>query len=82
MFDEVTGAGIGPMKGEYYGVPWPCWTKTHSGSPNLYDISVSDGCSVNYDHDAVAKNMAARQLSDLDLDGNTLVLPAKPGRIL
>ena len=40
MFVEVTGAGIGPMKGEYYGLPWPCWTKTHCGSPNLYDISI------------------------------------------
>ena len=45
MFDELTLAGIGPMKGEYYGLPWPCWTKTHSGSPNLYDTSkpVSQG---------------------------------------
>ena len=41
MFDEVTGAGQGPMKGEYYGLPWPCWTKTHGGSPNLYDTSIS-----------------------------------------
>lgn len=40
MFDEVTLKGFGPMKGEYYGLPWPCWTKTHSGSPNLYDTSV------------------------------------------
>ncbi len=39
MFDEVTLEGKGPMKGEYYGLPWPCWTKTHSGSPNLYDTS-------------------------------------------
>ena len=41
MFDEVSGAGMGPMKGEYYGLPWPCWTKTHGGSPNLYDTSIS-----------------------------------------
>lgn len=40
MFDEVTGAGMGPMKGEFYGLPWPCWTKTHGGSPNLYDTSI------------------------------------------
>lgn len=40
MFDEVTGAGMGPMKGEFYGLPWPCWTKKHGGSPNLYDISI------------------------------------------
>ena len=40
MFDEVTGAGFGPMKGEFYGLPWPCWTKKHGGSPNLYDTSI------------------------------------------
>ncbi len=38
MFDEVSLRGSGPMKGEYYGLPWPCWTETHSGSPVLYDI--------------------------------------------
>jgi formate dehydrogenase major subunit len=45
MFDEVTLKGIGPMKGEYYGLPWPCWSETHSGSPVLYniDIPVSEG---------------------------------------
>jgi len=45
MFDEVSGAGFGPMKGEYYGLPWPCWTTKHGGSPNLYDtsIAVKDG---------------------------------------
>ena len=45
MFDSVTLAGFGPMKGEYYGLPWPCWTETHSGSPVLYstDLSVAAG---------------------------------------
>lgn len=45
MFDEVTLKGIGPMKGEYYGLPWPCWTEAHPGSPVLYnvDIPVSEG---------------------------------------
>jgi formate dehydrogenase major subunit len=45
MFDEVSGRGFGPMKGEYYGLPWPCWTETHSGSPILYntDRSVVEG---------------------------------------
>jgi len=28
-----------PCKGEYYGMPWPCWTETHPGTPILYDIS-------------------------------------------
>ena len=45
MFDEVSLRGSGPMKGEYYGLPWPCWTENHSGSPVLYNIhrSVKEG---------------------------------------
>ena len=45
MFDNVTMMGTGPLKGEFYGLPWPCWTQKHSGSPILYDISkpVSEG---------------------------------------
>lgn len=39
MFDEVTLRGYGDMTGEYYGLPWPCWTKSHSGSPVLYNIN-------------------------------------------
>jgi formate dehydrogenase major subunit len=41
MFNVVTLAGMGPMKGEYYGLPWPCWTTTHSGSPILYDVNLA-----------------------------------------
>lgn len=41
MFDEVTLAGMGPMRGEYYGLPWPCWTTKHSGSPILYDVNLT-----------------------------------------
>lgn len=45
MFDEVSGRGYGKMTGEYYGLPWPCWTEGHSGSPILYNINrkVSEG---------------------------------------
>ena len=45
MFDEVSGRGYGKMTGEYYGLPWPCWTEKHAGSPLLYNInrSVKDG---------------------------------------
>ncbi len=39
MFDEVTMRGYGEMTGEYYGLPWPCWTENHSGSPILYNIN-------------------------------------------
>ncbi len=45
MFDRVSLRGFGEMAGEYYGLPWPCWSKTHGGSPLLYntDRSVKDG---------------------------------------
>ncbi len=29
----------GPCDGEYYGMPWPCWTEEHPGTPILYDVS-------------------------------------------
>ena len=29
----------GPCDGDYYGMPWPCWTTEHPGTPILYDIS-------------------------------------------
>ncbi|CZE49889.1 fumarate hydratase [Campylobacter geochelonis] len=38
-FDQITLMGMGECEGEYYGLPWPCWTEDHPGSPNLYDIS-------------------------------------------
>ncbi|MEM9971810.1 MAG: molybdopterin-dependent oxidoreductase, partial [Pseudomonadota bacterium] len=34
----------GPLDGEYYGMPWPCWgtpEMKHPGTPNLYDTSKS-----------------------------------------
>lgn len=39
-FDPVTLKGIGPVKDEYYGLPWPCWTDKHPGSPILYDLNL------------------------------------------
>ena len=35
----------GPCNGEYYGLPWPCWTEEHPGTPILWDItkSVAEG---------------------------------------
>jgi formate dehydrogenase major subunit len=35
-------AESGPCKGDYYGLPWPCWgtpEMKHPGTPILYDIS-------------------------------------------
>ena len=43
MFDRTTLQAIGgPVDGEYYGLPWPCWgtpEMKHPGTPNLYDMS-------------------------------------------
>lgn len=42
-FDEVSlQAKGGPLDGEYFGMPWPCWGTAdmkHPGTPNLYDPS-------------------------------------------
>src|SRR6202048_5034383 len=48
-FDLVTlRANSGPCKGDYYGLPWPCWGKPefkHPGTPLLYNtnLPVKDG---------------------------------------
>ena len=43
LFDVTTLMGMsGPVKGEYYGLPWPCWgtpEMKHPGTPLLYDQS-------------------------------------------
>ncbi|CAD7286263.1 Periplasmic nitrate reductase [Campylobacter suis] len=41
-FDELTlmGKPGTPVEGEYYGLPWPCWTEKHPGSPVLYNVNV------------------------------------------
>ncbi|MDJ0947565.1 MAG: formate dehydrogenase subunit alpha [Alphaproteobacteria bacterium] len=42
-FDRTTlKATGGPVDGEFYGLPWPCWGTAemkHTGTPNLYDTS-------------------------------------------
>jgi formate dehydrogenase major subunit len=42
-FDHTTmRAKGGPVDGEYYALPWPCWGTPelkHTGTPNLYDTS-------------------------------------------
>jgi formate dehydrogenase major subunit len=39
LFDPVTLAGYGKMEGSYYGLPWPCWSEKHPGTPVMYDVS-------------------------------------------
>ncbi|MCP3055237.1 formate dehydrogenase subunit alpha [Aurantimonas marianensis] len=45
LFHPTTLMGMsGPVKGEYYGLPWPCWgtpEMKHPGTPILYDQSKS-----------------------------------------
>lgn len=36
--DDLQAKG-GPCDGEYFGMPWPCWTTEHPGTPILYDVS-------------------------------------------
>lgn len=46
VFDRDTKMGMsGPVKGEQWGLPWPCWTDTHPGSQILYnvDLPVAEG---------------------------------------
>ncbi len=38
LFDPISMEGIGAMKGQYYGLPWPSWDTKHPGSPILYDV--------------------------------------------
>jgi formate dehydrogenase major subunit len=39
-FDVDTLQAVGgPCDGDYYGMPWPCWTTKHPGTPILYDMS-------------------------------------------
>ncbi|MFO7966561.1 MAG: molybdopterin-dependent oxidoreductase [Archaeoglobaceae archaeon] len=33
---EDCQAKSGPLKGEYWGLPWPCWNEEHPGTPILY----------------------------------------------
>jgi formate dehydrogenase major subunit len=42
--DDLQAKG-GPCDGEYYGLPWPCWSEEHPGTPILYDVSksIADG---------------------------------------
>lgn len=45
LFDPITLKGTGAVEGEYYGLPWPCWSDKHPGTPIMYrtDVSVMEG---------------------------------------
>lgn len=38
--DNITLEGKGPMKGQYYALPWPCWSEKHPGTPIMYADNV------------------------------------------
>lgn len=40
LFDPVTLKGTGVCEGEYYGLPWPCWSEKHPGTPVMYNSSI------------------------------------------
>ena len=42
---EDCQAKSGPLQGEYWGLPWPCWNDQHPGTPILYrnDIPIWEG---------------------------------------
>ena len=40
LFDSVSLKGKGIASKEYYGLPWPCWTESHPGSPVLYNVNL------------------------------------------
>jgi formate dehydrogenase major subunit len=46
VFDIKTKKAVGgPVDGEQWGLPWPCWSDKHPGTPILYrnDVPVSEG---------------------------------------
>lgn len=73
-------AESGPCKGEYYGLPWPCWGTPemgHPGTPILYDLSktVAEGglpfranWGVEHDgRDLLAADGSATEGSEIDM---------------
>ncbi len=40
LFNSTSLKGRGIVEKEYYGLPWPCWTQSHPGSPVLYNINL------------------------------------------
>ncbi|MEW6099346.1 MAG: molybdopterin-dependent oxidoreductase [Pseudomonadota bacterium] len=79
-FDPTTlRAESGPCKGDYYGLPWPCWgtpEMRHPGTPILYDLSkpVAEGglpfrANWGVEHDGrslLAADGSAPQGSEID----------------
>ena len=63
LFDPISLKGRGPVKGEYYGLPWPTWDDKHPGSPILYDV----------DEEVNKGGMGFRNRFGLEHEGNDLL---------
>ena len=67
-FDEITLEGKGEMAGEYYGLPWPCWSDEHPGTPVLY----------NTDIEVIRGGMGFRNNFGLEYEGESLLAKNAP----
>ena len=69
MFDEVSIRGTGKFSKEFYGLPWPCWSTTHSGTPNLYnvDVSVNDGGGCGFRNNFGLEHNGVNQLAEVSV---------------
>lgn len=81
MFDPVTLEGFGKMKGAYYGLPWPCWSETHPGTPVMYDVSKpvmqgGMGFRVNWGVEKDGVNLLAEKGAKLKGSGTEAGYPA------
>lgn len=80
MFDTITLEGKGPMKGQYYALPWPCWSEKHPGTPVMYadDVPVLQGgmgFRVNWGTEAPDKTsmLSLRGLPDSHIKGHPAI---------
>lgn len=80
MFDSLTLEGKGPMKGQYYALPWPCWSEKHPGTPIMYadDMPVLKGgmgFRVNWGTEAPDKKsmLSLRGLPDSKVKGHPAI---------
>ena len=73
MFDPLSLEGKGPMKGEYYGLPWPSWDDKHPGSPILYDVDtpVNQG-GMGFRNRFGLEHEGVSQLADQNVAGSAI----------
>ena len=59
-------AKTGPLTGEYWGLPWPCWNEQHPGTPILYrdDVPIKEGGHYFRTRFRTATSLPGNPLSD------------------